>query len=42
MLVDTLNDIDPKYPVVEKEKEKLIDSCREYLNNEGKKISEKE
>ena len=32
----------PKYPVVEKEKEKLIDSCREYLNNEGKKISEKE
>ena len=42
VLVDTLNDIDPKYPVVEKEKEKLIDSCREYLNNEGKKISEKE
>lgn len=41
ILVSALNDIDPKYPVVEKEKEKLIASCRDYLNNEDKK-SEKE
>lgn len=37
ILVNTLNDIDPKYPTVEKEKEKLIELCKNYLENEDKK-----
>lgn len=41
ILVNTLSDIDPKYPVVSKDKEKMIDLCKETLLNEGKKVSEK-
>lgn len=36
VLVDTLNEINPQYPTVTKEKEKIIASCRDYLLNEGK------
>lgn len=42
ILVQTFNDIDPQYPRVTKEKENLVSSCKEYLINEDKKISEKE
>ncbi len=42
ILVNTLNDINPKYPTVTKEKEKLIVACKEYLTNEdGKKSAAK-
>ena len=41
ILVGTLNDIDPKYPTVTKEKEKLIGQCKEYLVNEDDKIFDK-
>ena len=41
VLVNTFNDIDPKYPAVTKEKEKMVTWCKDYLLDEDKKISEK-
>ncbi len=34
VLVDVLEQINPAYPAVTKEKEKIIESCRDYLLNE--------
>lgn len=36
VLVDTLNEINPQYPTVMKEKEKMIALCKDYLLNEDK------
>ena len=41
IIIKKLEDIDPRYPVVTKEKEKLIKSCEEYLTHENDKESEK-
>lgn len=40
VLVDTINDIDPQYPVSTKDKQKKLDLCKEYLNNEEKYLLE--
>lgn len=40
VLVDTINDIDPQYPISTKDKQKKLDLCREYLNNEEKYLLE--
>lgn len=37
IIIKKLEDIDPRYPVVTKEKEKLIQSCEEYLVHENDK-----
>lgn len=36
IIVEVLDDIDPQYPIVKKEQEKMLEKCREYLNNEEK------
>lgn len=41
VLVNTLSDIDPRYPTVTKDKKRLVAVCEDYLINEDKKVSEK-
>lgn len=41
IIIKKLEDIDPRYPVVTKEKEKVIKSCEDYLIHENDKGSEK-
>ena len=36
VIVNALDDINPKYPKVSKEKKKMIKQCKEYLQNEDK------
>ena len=36
VIVNALDDINPKYPKVSKEKKKMIRQCKEYLQNEDK------
>ncbi len=40
VLVDTINDIDPQYPISTKDKQKKLNLCKEYLNNEEKYLLE--
>ncbi len=36
IIAEVLDDIDPQYPIVKKDQEKMLEKCREYLNNEEK------
>lgn len=40
ILVDTINDIDPQYPALTKDKQKALELCKDYLENEEKDLLE--